>query len=267
MDPQRVRLYRLEALVLRQQDYADADRILTLCTPRGTLRAVAKGIRRSTSHKAGHLDLFMRVELQLAKGRNLDIITQAECQESYDALRSDLVRFTYACYVAELLEYVTREEEQPAIYRLAVDTIHRINVSPVPALWVRYFDLELLKLAGFQPELYHCVNCQREIQAQINYFDVEQGGLVCPTCYHSRAVQVSVHAQKLLRFLERSQPDEVARLKVAEPTWGEAEHLMLLYWQHILEREIKSATNIQQLSNAQMMCHDTTGKDSENKQE
>ena len=57
MDPQRVRIYHTEALVLRQQDYAEADRILTLLTPQGRLRAVAKGARRSTSHKAGHLDL------------------------------------------------------------------------------------------------------------------------------------------------------------------------------------------------------------------
>ncbi|MCE5258902.1 MAG: DNA repair protein RecO [Chloroflexi bacterium] len=267
MDPQRVRVYQIEALVLRQQDYAEADRILTLCTPHGKLRAVAKGTRRSTSHKAGHLDLFMRAELQLAKGRNLDIIIQAECQESYDALRSDALRFTYACYVAELLEYVIREDEQPEVYYLAVDTLRRINSEVNPSIWARYFDITLLSYAGFQPDLYHCVRCGREIQAEMNYFSLEQGGLVCPSCYTNRALQVSLYAQKLLRFLQRNKPADINRLTVADTTLGEVEHLMLLYWQHVLEREVKSAVNLRQLQNEMTIQSQPLHTNTKSKQE
>ncbi|MHB9034203.1 MAG: DNA repair protein RecO [Anaerolineae bacterium] len=249
MDSQRIRIYQVEALVLRQHNYGEADRIFTLCTPGGKLSAVAKGIRRATSHKAGHLDLFMRAEMQLAKGRNLDIITQAECQESFDNLRADALRFTYACYAAELLDYVIREDEQPEVYGLAVDTLRRLDSDPNPALWVRYFDMTLLGYVGFQPDLYHCVRCGREIQAEVNYLSLDQGGLVCPSCNTNRTLQLSVHTQKLLRFLQRSQPGDIARLTVAAATLREAELIMLQYWQHFLEREIKSAANLKQLEN------------------
>jgi DNA repair protein RecO (recombination protein O) len=247
MDPQRVRIYQQEALILRQYDYGEADRILTLITPQGKLSAIAKGVRRATSHKAGHLDLFMRVEMQLAKARNLDIITQAECKESFENLRSDVLRFTYACYVAELIEYVIQEEEYREIYQLALNTMRRINTESNLALWVLYFDMTLLEYAGFQPDLYACVRCHREIKAETNYLSLDQGGLVCPACHTTQALQVSVNAQKLLRFLQRNPPKEVARLHVAPATLKEGEQLMLLYWQHVLEREIKSAVSLRQL--------------------
>jgi len=247
MDPQRVRIYHTEALVLRQQDYAEADRILTLLTPQGRLRAVAKGARRSTSHKAGHLDLFMRVELQLARGRNLDIITQAECKESFENLRLDVLRFTYACYVAELIDYIMQEEEQRELYQLAVDILRRMDCARNLALWARYLDVTLLGLAGFQPDLYQCMRCRRDIQPEVNYLSLDLGGLLCPACNMGKALQVSINTQKLLRFLQRSQAADVARLTVSAETLQEAENLMLLYWQHVLEREIKTAASLKQL--------------------
>lgn len=261
MDPQRVRIYQIEALVLHQQDYAEADRILTLLTPQGKLRAVAKGIRRPTSHRAGHLDLFMRVGLQLAKGRNLDIITQAECLESYSGLSGDVLRFTYACYVSELLDYLTQEEEQRAIYDLAIETLRHLDDGPELALWVRYFELTLLRYAGYQPELYRCVRCGSEIAAVVNYLSLDQGGLLCPNCTIPQARQVSVHAQKLLRFLQRSEASEVGRLTVAPGTRSEVEGLMLSYLQHILEREIKSATMLRRLQDEQQPAQNPYNRD------
>ena len=251
MDPQRVRLYQVEALVLHQQDYAEADRILTLLTPQGKLRAVAKGIRRPTSHRVGHLDLFMRVGLQLAKGRNLDIITQAECLESFEGLGGDVLRFTYVCYVCELLDYMTQEEEQHAIYDLAIGTLRRLNTEADLALWVRYFELTLLRYAGYQPELYHCVRCGNDITAVVNYLSLDQGGLLCPNCVIPQARQVSIHAQKLMRFLQRCPARDVGRLSVEQATRIEAEELMLDYIQHVLEREIKSAVMLQRVRTLQ----------------
>ena len=70
--------YSIEAIVLKRTDMGEADRILTLFTPnKGKFHAIAKGIRRPISKKAGHLELLGRSQLQMALGRNLDIVTQA----------------------------------------------------------------------------------------------------------------------------------------------------------------------------------------------
>ena len=87
----RERLYRSEAIVLRRQDFGEADRLLTLFTPAlGKIRVVAKGARKPQSRKAGHIESFMRTKMLFARGRNLDLVTQAELVEPYRALREDL---------------------------------------------------------------------------------------------------------------------------------------------------------------------------------
>ena len=101
----RERLYRCHAVVLKRRDYGEADRILTLYTrEQGKVSAIAKGVRRIASRKSGHVELFTQARLLLAKGRNLDVLSQAETIEPYAALREDLVRTTYAYHVAELLD-------------------------------------------------------------------------------------------------------------------------------------------------------------------
>src|SRR6266436_5729191 len=101
--PLHSRVYTTEAIVLRRTDFGEADRILTLFTPTyGKVRAVAKGVRRTTSRLAGHLEPFTRTQLLLATGRDLDIVTQAEARERLDALRGDLWHATGAWYAAEL---------------------------------------------------------------------------------------------------------------------------------------------------------------------
>src|SRR5437588_93894 len=105
------RVYRTEAIVLRGYDYGEADRILTLYTPNsGKLRAIAKGVRRTKSRMAGHLDLFTRSNMLVARGRQLDIVTQAETIESFRSMRDDLSRVSLAHYVAELVDSFTAEQ-------------------------------------------------------------------------------------------------------------------------------------------------------------
>ena len=105
------RSYRAQGVVLRHVEVGEADRILTFYTLEyGKVQAIAKGIRKMRSRKAGHLEPFSRVELMLAKGRNLDVITQAEAQSTYENLRADLKLIAYAAYVVELLDRFTYEE-------------------------------------------------------------------------------------------------------------------------------------------------------------
>ena len=106
------RSIRTEAIVLRQQVFGEADRILTLLTPnRGKVAAIAKGVRRISSRKAGHLDLFMRADVLLSIGRNLDIINQAQSIDSFRLLREDLLRSSYASYCGQRLEPIVTLDE------------------------------------------------------------------------------------------------------------------------------------------------------------
>ena len=106
------RLYNTDAIILRRSDFGEADRLLTVYTPhRGKLRLVAKGVRKTKSKKAGHVELFTHAALQVATGRNLDIVTQADTVQAYRALREDLDKISHAYYLVELVDRFTEEHD------------------------------------------------------------------------------------------------------------------------------------------------------------
>jgi len=237
------RSFRAEAVVLRHADWGEADRLLTLYTRgRGKVRAIAKGARKITSRKAGHLEPFTRVTLQLARGRDLLIVTQAETVDSYQPLREDLVRTGYAAYVVELLDRFTYEDESENvnIFRLLIVTLSRIASEPDPWLAVRYYEVRLLDHLGFRPQLFQCVNCQAEIQPEGQFFSPVQGGVLCPKCGTGLPGVWDVSADAL-RYLRHFQRSDYAEAKRARPKAGfqkEVEALMQRYFTYLLEREL-----------------------------
>ena len=144
---------RVEAIVLNHSDWGEADRLLVLFTrEQGKIRAVAKGARKMRSRKAGHLEPFTRVDLLLARGRDLWIVTQAEMQDAYQALREDLEKTAYAAYVVELLDRFTYEEGQnQPLYRLLRNTLQRVAKETDPYLAIRYYEVRCLDLMVFAP--------------------------------------------------------------------------------------------------------------------
>ena len=187
----RERTYRSEAIVLRRSDFGEADRMLTLYSRGfGKIKALAKGARKPQARKAGHVELFMRTNFLFAKGKNIDIITQAELVEAYPALREDLVRTTYAAYAAELLDGLTAEADRDvAKYELLSNALGWIAETDNLFVTARYYELRLLSLAGFQPQLFQCVSCEEPIQEQDQFFSAELGGLLCPDCQKQRSAR------------------------------------------------------------------------------
>jgi DNA repair protein RecO (recombination protein O) len=239
------RSFRVEAVVLRHSDWGEADRLLTLYTrQRGKTRALAKGARKVTSRKAGHLEPFTRVTLQLAKGRDLFIVTQAETVEGYQPLREDLVLTGYAAYVIELLDRFTYEEdrEQPSLFRLLTDTLSRLASKSDAWLVIRYYEMRLLDFLGFRPQLFECVNCGREVQAEDQFFSFSAGGVICPRCGQGlpHLKPISLETLKYLRHFQRSSYGEAARARPSSEVRAEAENLMQGYFTYLLERELNS---------------------------
>jgi DNA repair protein RecO (recombination protein O) len=118
--------FRVEAVILRHSDWGEADRLLVIYTrQKGKVRAVAKGARKMRSRKAGHIEPFTHVSLQLAKARGPMIVTDAETLDAYQPIREDLVRTGYAAYVIELVDRFTFEDESENldIFSLLTDTL------------------------------------------------------------------------------------------------------------------------------------------------
>ena len=249
--PDRTRSQRVEAIVLRHSDWGEADRLLWLFTRElGKIKVVAKGVRKPRSRKGGHLEPFTRVDLMLAQGRDLPIVTQAEARDVYLALREDLVRVGYASYVIELLDRFTYEEgENNALYRLLSETLSRINKEAEPAFAVRFYEVRLLDLVGFRPQLLHCVNCDNEIKAEDQFFSFEKGGVICSRCgtKEGGVRPISVQALRILRHFQRSNYAEAQRLRLSSSVDRELESMMGNYLTYLLERGLNSPAFLRQV--------------------
>jgi DNA repair protein RecO (recombination protein O) len=237
---------RLEGVVLRHSDWGEADRLVTFFTrEQGKMRAVAKGVRRLRSRKAGHLEPFTRVALMMARGRDLWIVTQAETVDAYQPLREDLERTGYAAYVIELLDRFTYEEgENFALYKLLVETLERVALEGNVFLAVRYYEIRLLDLLGFRPDLFRCVKCRNEIKPQDQFFSAGLGGVLCPNCgansHDADTRPISMDALRFLRHFQRSTYLEAKRARISSTVQREIEALMQAYLTYHLERSLKS---------------------------
>lgn len=247
----RQRVLRVEAVVLKHSDWGEADRMLWLYTlEMGKIRALAKGVRKIRSRKAGHLEPFTRSSLMLAKGRDLLLITQAETVEAYLPLRQDMAGITYASYVVELLDRFTYEEgENRALYRLLNETLQRLAGDFDRDLVLRYYEIRLLDLVGYRPQLFHCLGCENEIQPEDQYFSSEAGGVLCPKCglVHPGARPISMTALKYLRHFQRSSFSEAQRARLTPEINRQVEQIVQNYLTFLLERGLNTPAFLRRL--------------------
>jgi DNA repair protein RecO (recombination protein O) len=253
MPGKEVRTYRTQAVVLGHIEYGEADRIIKLFTAeKGKITAIAKGVRKIRSRKAGHLEPFTRVNLFLAKGRNMDIITQAETETTYINLRNDLNRVAFAAYIVEVLDKFTYEEGQNvSLFRLLTDTLDRIEQQTNLETVVHYFELRLLDLLGFRPQFFECIECNQAVQAQDQYFSPLVGGVICPKCVSKRpeAWPIQQDVLRYLRHFQRSKWTQIERVVIPEHIEKGLTHLMQRYLTYLLERKLNSPEFLRDIQN------------------
>jgi len=198
--------YRDRAVVLRTYKLGEADRIVTLLTRyNGKVRAVARGVRRTSSKFGGRLEPCSHIDVQLVQGRTLDVIAQVETVAGYSQpLRADYPRFTTAEVMLETADRLIAEEGEPAVqqYRLLIGALHALGggaVQKPPMLILDSYLLRSLAVAGYAPSLGVCARCGAACERQ--WFSVTAGGLVCPACRPTGASRLDATTWTLLGAL------------------------------------------------------------------
>lgn len=241
--------------MLRRRDYGESDRILVVFTKKlGRISGIAKGARKPGSKISGHLELFARSSFLISRGRNLQLITQAETIESYDHLRADLSGIGLGSYIVELVDAVTTEEgSNVKLYDLLVTTLKALDSGLEPAIITHFFELHLLGLAGFRPEFFICVECGEAITEQDQYLSGGLGGVVCPNCIRDLSGAdfrpVSARILKYLRHFQRTSLEELSSLRIAPEVQKGLEESIHYYLTHTLERHLNSPAFISRIKN------------------
>ena len=239
------RNYQTEAISIKKIKLGEADRILTLYTPHlGKIRAVAKGVRRPRSKLAGHLELLTHSLVSLARGRNLDTITGSQTINSFLPLKSDLQLTAYGLYAIELVDQFTADHiENYPLFKLLLETMHRLSQADDNELVLRYFELHLLEEAGYRPQLRQCISCHSPLKVVTNTFSPADGGMLCPRCSQKRSLTypLSVNAIKVLSLLQGNDYDTAGKLEMNPELSRELDEVLSHYLEYLLEREVKSA--------------------------
>ncbi len=239
-------LYRDEAIVLRTQKLGEADRIITLLTrANGRVRAVAKGVRRTTSRFGSRLEPFTYVDLQIAEGRSLDVVTQAETLAPYGSkIGSDYERYTAGTVMLETAERLVVEDKEPALqqFLLLVGALRTLaSGERAPGQVLDSFLLRSLSVAGYAPSFRACARCGAE--GPHRSFNPAAGGMLCSTCRMPGSASPALETVVLLGALLAG---DWAVVEASDPRHRkEANGLVAAYLAWHLERGLKSLSHVE----------------------
>lgn len=223
--------------MLRTMRLGEADRIITFITPEhGKVRAVAKGVRKTKSKLAGRLDLLTHVSLMCWKGRELDVITQAEVIDVFRPIREDLDKMPVAFTMLEAVDQVAVERHpMPELFTMLVGALTTL-AGDGGAVLLGAFLWKLLSLEGVSPVVEQCAACGEP--AELVAFDEGVGGFLCRSCRSGQAV--SPEAVALIRQILGGH----LRKALAEPpsrATAEVERLATVAIEYHLDRRLRSA--------------------------
>jgi DNA repair protein RecO (recombination protein O) len=229
-------LYRDTGVVLRTHRLGEADRIAVVLTEEhGKVRAVVKGVRKTTSRFGSRLEPLSHVRLLLHRGRDLDIVSQADLVESWPGLHGDLDRMTQALAMAEAVDQLSLDREADRVkYRMLVGALRTLGENPSPLVLPAFY-WKLLAAEGVRPELDGCVRCGEA--GPFAAFDVAEGGVLCRPC--RSGVPVSHEAVELMRAILGGGLGPLLSGAIP-PATGEVASLATRAMEHHLERRLRA---------------------------
>ncbi len=233
-------LYRDVGVVVRTHKLGESDRVITLVTQdSGKVKAVAKGVRKTGSRFGSRLEPMSHVQLQLYRGRDLDIVNQVELIETATAIRASLELTTDGLAMCEVIDQLSHERAPaPHLYRMLVGALRQLELRR-SALVLPALQLRLLATEGVGPIVERCVGCSA--QEHLVAFDVRAGGMQCRTC--RRGITVAPPVLALLQAVLGGRVAEVlADSQHDSDTVAQFVRLGRSVMEHHLERRIKSSS-------------------------
>jgi DNA repair protein RecO (recombination protein O) len=246
MIPSRTAL-RTEAIVLRAIDYGESDRIVTFCTADfGKIRGIAKGARRSRKRFANALEPFCRSQILFSRRcpDSLALIEACDVLSHFPGIRSDLEKTLAASCLIDLTDQFTPEDKKSeASFSLLLDFLRLLEKTALTEALLRFFEIRLLRISGYDPVLDRCISCKTPIGKDAAYrFDAAKGGLTCNVCAPGSrdAIPVSLGTIRTLLLGREMEIDRLGRLLLSDQSADESRRLLAHFIRHLLGRELKS---------------------------
>jgi DNA repair protein RecO (recombination protein O) len=175
---------RCEAVVLGMMDYRESDKIVTIFTlEHGKLKGLARGAKRSVRRFGGALELFAHLRVELGLKEGLAQLHLADIVTVFPKIRADLGKIGHAGYACELTDALMPEGmRNPRLFRLLTAYLEQLDHFPAAPSDRRFFELNLLNILGYRPELDQCTACGAELVERGWLRNAVDAGLCCERC-------------------------------------------------------------------------------------
>jgi DNA repair protein RecO (recombination protein O) len=241
-------VFKTEAITLGRTDYSNSSQIITFYTrDYGKIHTIAKGFKRvSGRYSSKAIDLLTYYQILFIKKEHtsLHTLTEAVLQNNYPMLRNNLDNYYKASCMAELVNEFT-EESDPSkqLFDIFLNTLNVISADTNATIQLLTFEMKMLKILGYLPELESCVNCKDSIQ-QVSevHFNAREGGLLCKTCKvrFSNGIIVPLGAALIARRLVDINLQKLERVRIQSSICVEIEKMLRYYITSILNKELNS---------------------------
>lgn len=245
---------RTEAIMLRAIDYGESDRIVTFCTADfGKIRGIAKGARRSRKRFANAIEPFCcsRILFSRKSPESLALIGGCDVISHFPGIRSDLEKTLAASCLIDLTDHFTPEDKKSeALFSLLRDFLRLLEGAPFTESLLRFFEIRLLGISGYDPVLDRCISCKRPISKESAYrFDAAKGGLTCNVCAPGSrdTIPVSLGTIRTLLLGREMETDRLGRLLLSDQSAEESRRLLAHFIRHLLGRELKSVSVLNEI--------------------
>ncbi|MBE8950908.1 MAG: DNA repair protein RecO [Quinella sp. 3Q1] len=243
--------FKVEAIVLKTDDFGDANRVVTLFTKEyGKLEANAYGCRRSRSALSGAMQMFNHISAEITRGSKVDTIRDADILNFYDALTKDLERLAYASLLFEIVNRMTFPRQQElATFNLLKKSLPALSKRN-PKVAALIGACQFMETSGVQLNFSRCVHCGADIEgdAAISILD---GGAVCMNCVDA-AQDIRPYPDALRKTFETmlgfNWRDET-KLTFNTRQLDAAENFFVDYVQSVLGNSLKSVQFIREFIN------------------
>lgn len=171
-------------VVLSARSLEEFDRVVVLLTEElGVVSAYVKGARRQKGTMASATEQLAYADFQLFRSRERTYVDRAEAENIFFGIRQDMDRLALASYFCQLCrELIPEGETQPGYLHLMVNTLTLLDRGKLPLSQLKaVFELRLLTMAGYMPDLVACAGCGELGEGGI-FFAPVSGVVYCQDC-------------------------------------------------------------------------------------
>ena len=173
-----------DGIVIWEVKTGEADRVITLLTPGGLVTAYARGSLKPGGRLTGTTAMLSYSNFELASGKNMYTVTDATSQNRFLRIYAQADRYSLAVYFCELMKYLApTEEDSSEFLSLLLNSLYLLDEDLKPAWQIKaVFELALMTLAGYMPDVDSCSRCGRDESRGGVFFDPLEAAWICSDC-------------------------------------------------------------------------------------